>query len=127
VKDTGQLSTGTQSGRVVMIVVIILVVVVGAAAGWWFLLRPTPTQAVQEFLKAADDMDEEKLQSLVTEETLQLARELEEQMRAQFGGMEMPAGAGPGVISGMAMGLTYGIEGVGEATVKGITATVELK
>lgn len=120
--------TGAQTGRGTIIVVVIVVVVVGAGAAWWFFLRPTPEKAVKQFIAAAQDMDEEKLRSLVTQETLQAADELQERMVAQFAGMagEPPEG-GPGFLSSMAWGMTAGVKGVGKAKIEGNTATVPLK
>lgn len=119
-KDTGRLSTGTQSGRVVIIVVIILVVVVGAAAGWWFLLRSTPEQTVKAYFAAMEEGDEEGILALMTDETAKLMTQLKQQAEAQFGPM-------PEATPGMGPQVGEGVESIGQAQIKGNAATVPVK
>lgn len=119
-------STGPRIGPAV-IVVVVLVVVVGAVAAWWFFLRSTPQRTVAQFLEAAKAQDEEKLTSLMTEETVKLLDQVQKDMEAQFGGMGAGVSGGPGMAAGLAMGLSYGAKGVGKASIEGDKATVSLQ
>jgi len=110
-----------------VIIVVVLVVVVGAVAAWWLFLRPTPQRTVAQFLEAAKAQDEEKLRSLMTEETVKLMDQVQKDMEAQFGGMGARVSGGPGMAAGLAMGLSYGAEGVGKASIEGDKATVSLQ
>ena len=118
-------STGPRAGPAVIIAVAL--VVVGGAAAWWFLLRPTPERTVAQFLVAAKAEDEERIRSLMTEETVKLMDQLQKILAAQLGGMGAVGAGRPGMATGIVLGLIFDREGVGKANVEGDKATVSLQ
>jgi len=133
-KEVGTVKSGAvrltcpRAGRVVVIILVVAVVVLGgAAAAWWVFLRTTPEDIVAQFMEAERAQDEDAVRSLMSQDTVKMADEMQARLSAQFADSGAPIDTEYPFLSGLARGLVFGVERVEKARVEGNTATVPLK